>query len=158
MAASVARLDRAGTVCRLLARLMEPDDRGATASHSPTGGPARGWGPNGTGERRARQEVGTARTSQRTNWSKCVILLASRRPQALMRIEWTGDFIAATAAYTAFDMLRPASRAASQIQLLEKMWDDPYVKSFRMFEKWSTEVLSSGRGVFSSDDEGTHVG
>lgn len=38
-------------------------------------------------------------------------------------------------------MLRPASRAASQIQLWEKMWDDPYVKSFRMFEKWSTEVL-----------------
>jgi len=43
--------------------------------------------------------------------------------------------------YTSFDMLRPASRAASQIQLWEKMWDDPYVKSFRMFDKWSTEVL-----------------
>jgi polyhydroxyalkanoate synthase len=43
--------------------------------------------------------------------------------------------------YSSFDMLRPASRSASQILLWERIWDDPYVKSFRMFEKWSTEVL-----------------
>lgn len=43
--------------------------------------------------------------------------------------------------FTSFEMLRPATRAAAQVQLWEKMWNDDHVKSYRMFEKWSTDTL-----------------
>jgi poly[(R)-3-hydroxyalkanoate] polymerase subunit PhaC len=43
--------------------------------------------------------------------------------------------------FTSFDMLRPASRAASQIQLWENIWNDDYVKSFRAFERWAQDTL-----------------
>jgi polyhydroxyalkanoate synthase subunit PhaC len=43
--------------------------------------------------------------------------------------------------FSSFDMLRPASRIAGQLQLWENMWSDEYVKSFRMFERWSTDTL-----------------
>jgi polyhydroxyalkanoate synthase len=42
---------------------------------------------------------------------------------------------------TSFDMLRPASRAASQIQLWDNMWNDEFVKSFRAFDRWGNEML-----------------
>jgi polyhydroxyalkanoate synthase len=38
-------------------------------------------------------------------------------------------------------MLRPASRAASQVQLWENIWNDEYVKSYRMFDRWATDTL-----------------
>jgi polyhydroxyalkanoate synthase len=40
-----------------------------------------------------------------------------------------------------FEMLRPASRAASQVQLWENIWNDEYVKSYRMFDRWATDTL-----------------
>ncbi len=43
--------------------------------------------------------------------------------------------------FTGFEMLRPASRIAGQLQLWEKMWNEDHVKSFRMFERWSTDTL-----------------
>ncbi|HEY0383241.1 MAG TPA: alpha/beta fold hydrolase [Candidatus Elarobacter sp.] len=43
--------------------------------------------------------------------------------------------------FSSFDMLRPASRIAGQIQLWENMWDEKFVKSFRAFERWSTDTL-----------------
>ena len=43
--------------------------------------------------------------------------------------------------FGSFDMLRPASRIASQLQLWDSMWNDEHVKSYRMFEKWSTDTL-----------------
>jgi polyhydroxyalkanoate synthase len=46
------------------------------------------------------------------------------------------DLIAAS-----FDMLRPASRAAGQIQLWDNMWNDEFVKSFRAFDRWGNEML-----------------
>jgi polyhydroxyalkanoate synthase subunit PhaC len=42
---------------------------------------------------------------------------------------------------TAFDMLRPASRTAGQLQVWERMWDDKYVRSYRLFDKWANDVI-----------------
>lgn len=43
--------------------------------------------------------------------------------------------------YSAFDMLRPGARPAANLRLWDNMWDDDYVKSFRMFERWNTDTL-----------------
>jgi len=43
--------------------------------------------------------------------------------------------------FSSFEMLRPATRVAGQIKLWEKIWDDEHVKSYRMFERWSTDTL-----------------
>jgi polyhydroxyalkanoate synthase len=40
-----------------------------------------------------------------------------------------------------FEMLRPASRVASQIQLWDNIWNDEFVKSYRMFDRWATDTL-----------------
>ena len=43
--------------------------------------------------------------------------------------------------YASFDMLRPAARTAGNVRLFDNLWDDDYVKSFRMFERWNTDTL-----------------
>ena len=43
--------------------------------------------------------------------------------------------------FSAFDLLRPASRTAGIAQLWEKLDNDDFVKSYRMFDRWSTEML-----------------
>ncbi len=43
--------------------------------------------------------------------------------------------------YTAFDMLRPGARIAGNIRLLDNMWNDEFVKSFRMFDRWASDML-----------------
>jgi polyhydroxyalkanoate synthase len=43
--------------------------------------------------------------------------------------------------FTSFEMLRPATRIAGQVQLWENMWNDDFVKSYRMFDRWSTDTL-----------------
>lgn len=43
--------------------------------------------------------------------------------------------------YTAFDMLRPGARVAAQVRLYDRMWDEEYVKSFRMFDRWASDIL-----------------
>jgi len=42
---------------------------------------------------------------------------------------------------TSFDMLRPAARAVGQVQLWENIWNDEYVKSYRMMDKWGADTL-----------------
>jgi poly[(R)-3-hydroxyalkanoate] polymerase subunit PhaC len=42
---------------------------------------------------------------------------------------------------SSFEMLRPASRVVSQVQLWENIWNDEYVNSFRMFDRWATDTL-----------------
>jgi polyhydroxyalkanoate synthase len=42
---------------------------------------------------------------------------------------------------SAFDMLRPASRVAGQARLWEAMWNDEFVKAFRMLDRWGNEIL-----------------
>lgn len=43
--------------------------------------------------------------------------------------------------YTAFDMLRPAGRAASNVRLWDNMWNDEYVAGIRMLERWGNDTL-----------------
>ena len=47
-----------------------------------------------------------------------------------------GDYL-----YTAFDMLRPAARAAGNVRLIDNLHDDEFVRSFRMFDRWTTDIL-----------------
>lgn len=47
-----------------------------------------------------------------------------------------GDYL-----YTAFDMLRPGARAAGQVRLYDQLWDEQFVRSFRMFDRWASDVL-----------------
>ncbi len=42
---------------------------------------------------------------------------------------------------TSFEMLRPASRAMGQVQLWDNIWNDDYVKSYRMFDRWANDTL-----------------
>lgn len=41
----------------------------------------------------------------------------------------------------AFDMMRPANRTAGVMNLWANMWNDDYVKSYRMFDRWAAETL-----------------
>ena len=43
--------------------------------------------------------------------------------------------------YSAFDMLRPGQRAAGNFRLWDNMWNDEFVKSYRMFDRWSADML-----------------
>jgi polyhydroxyalkanoate synthase len=43
--------------------------------------------------------------------------------------------------FSSFEMLRPATRIAGQVQLWEHMWNDDFVRSYRAFERWSTDTL-----------------
>ena len=42
---------------------------------------------------------------------------------------------------SSFEMLRPASRVVGRLQLWENIWNDEYVRSFRMFDRWGTDTL-----------------
>lgn len=43
--------------------------------------------------------------------------------------------------YTAFSMLRPAGQVAGNIRLWDNMWNDEFVKSYRMFDRWAVDML-----------------
>lgn len=43
--------------------------------------------------------------------------------------------------YSAFDMLKPGAKIAGNIRLLDNLWNDEFVKSFRMFDRWATDTL-----------------
>lgn len=43
--------------------------------------------------------------------------------------------------YAAFDLLRPAGRIAGNIRLWDNMWNDDFVKSYRMFDRWTSDML-----------------
>jgi polyhydroxyalkanoate synthase len=38
-------------------------------------------------------------------------------------------------------MLRPAARLAQQIRLWDNMWNDDFVKSYRMFDRWANDQI-----------------
>ena len=50
--------------------------------------------------------------------------------------------------YTAFDSLRPAGRLAANVRLLDRMWDDEFVKAHRMIDRWSSDVLPLAGNYF----------
>lgn len=43
--------------------------------------------------------------------------------------------------FAGFDALRPADRITGQVQLWDNLWNDEFVKSYRMFDRWATDVL-----------------
>ncbi|SMG59550.1 PHA/PHB synthase family protein [Paraburkholderia susongensis] len=47
-----------------------------------------------------------------------------------------------------FDALRPASRIAGQIRLWDNLWNDRFVKGYRMMERWGNETLPLPGGYF----------
>ena len=53
------------------------------------------------------------------------------------------DFVVA-----GFDSLRPASRVAGQIRLWDNLWNDQFVKGYRMMERWGNETLPLPGGYF----------
>lgn len=55
--------------------------------------------------------------------------------------------------YSAFDMLRPGGRIAGNIRLWDNMWNDEYVKSFRMFDRWSSDMLPLAGRYFKETTE-----
>ena len=59
---------------------------------------------------------------------------------------------------SSFEMLRPASRAASQVQLWDNIWNDEYVKSYRMFDRWATDTLPLAGEYFRQITQGPDVG
>ena len=42
---------------------------------------------------------------------------------------------------SSFYMLRPAGRLAGQLRVWDNMWNDEFVKSYRMFDRWGAETL-----------------
>jgi len=42
---------------------------------------------------------------------------------------------------TAFDMLRPGGRGGANFRLIDNLWDEEFVKSHRMFDRWSNDML-----------------
>lgn len=55
--------------------------------------------------------------------------------------------------FAGFDMLRPAGRSAANIRLLDNLWNDDFVKSHRMFERWSTDTLPLAGRYFKETTE-----
>jgi polyhydroxyalkanoate synthase len=43
--------------------------------------------------------------------------------------------------FASFDMLRPGQRVAGNVKLADNLWNDEFVKSHRMFDRWSTDML-----------------
>lgn len=41
-----------------------------------------------------------------------------------------------------FSLLRPASDLVNQVRLWDNLWNDAYVKQYRMMERWTAETLS----------------
>lgn len=54
-----------------------------------------------------------------------------------------GDYL-----YTAFDLLRPGGRIAANIRLVDNLWNDEYVRSVRMFDRWSADILPLAGAYF----------
>ncbi|MFN0146210.1 MAG: PHA/PHB synthase family protein [Dehalococcoidia bacterium] len=40
-----------------------------------------------------------------------------------------------------FEMLRPVSKAVGRVKLWDKMWDDEFVRSWRLFDRWSADQI-----------------
>ena len=43
--------------------------------------------------------------------------------------------------YAAMDLLKPASKPAARLQLLDNLWNDDYVDSYRLFDRWASDQI-----------------
>ncbi len=50
--------------------------------------------------------------------------------------------------YSAFDLLRPGGRVAGNLRLWDNLWNDEFVKSHRMFDRWSADILPLAGNYF----------
>ena len=50
--------------------------------------------------------------------------------------------------YTSFDSLRPAGRVAANLRLIDRMWDDEFVKAHRMIDRWGSDILPLAGAYF----------
>ena len=66
---------------------------------------------------------------------------ADRRHFDVDRLVDTSGNVPAELIFRGFEMLRPASRAVGQVQLWDNMWNDEFVASYRMFERWGNDTL-----------------
>ncbi len=57
------------------------------------------------------------------------------------RLVDTAGNVPADLIFRGFEMLRPASRSTGQVQLWDNLWNDEFVRSFRMFERWGNDTL-----------------
>jgi polyhydroxyalkanoate synthase subunit PhaC len=55
--------------------------------------------------------------------------------------------------YTAFSMLRPGAQAAGNFRLWDNMWNDEFVKSYRMFDRWAADMLPLAGTYFRQTTE-----
>jgi polyhydroxyalkanoate synthase subunit PhaC len=49
---------------------------------------------------------------------------------------------------TMFEMLRPASRIAGVVQLWDNMWNDEFVRSYRLMSRWAYDALPIAAAYF----------
>lgn len=47
-----------------------------------------------------------------------------------------------------FEMLRPASGVAGQVRLWDNLWNDDFVKAYRMMDRWAAETLPLSGAYF----------
>jgi polyhydroxyalkanoate synthase subunit PhaC len=43
--------------------------------------------------------------------------------------------------FSSFDMLRPVSQAVGRVRLWDNLWNDDFVKSHRMFDRWASDQI-----------------
>jgi polyhydroxyalkanoate synthase len=43
--------------------------------------------------------------------------------------------------FASFDLLRPVSQAVGRVRLWDNMWNDEFVRSHRMFDRWATDQI-----------------
>lgn len=49
--------------------------------------------------------------------------------------------IPASVIMQSFEMMRPVSRAVSQVRLWDRMWDDDFVHSYRVLDRWANDQI-----------------
>jgi polyhydroxyalkanoate synthase subunit PhaC len=77
------------------------------------------------------------------DWKKMALFQAMADPRHfdVDRLVDALGLVPADAIIGAFDLLRPAGRVAAQVRLWDNMWNDAFVKGYRMMDRWGAETL-----------------
>lgn len=73
------------------------------------------------------------------DWTK--MTLANQRHFEAERLVDVNGILPAQAVVRAIEMQRPAARIAGQVRLWDNMWNDDYVKGYRMMARFGSETL-----------------
>ena len=74
--------------------------------------------------------------------------MADARTFDVDRLVDTVGVVPADMVVAGFDALRPAAKIAGQVRLWDNLWNDEFVKGFRMMERWGNETLPLPGGYF----------